>query len=97
MMKMGLLREVQALRERGYGKDLNSLNTVGYKELFAHLNGEHDLAAAVELMKRNTRRFAKRQETWFRADRRIQWIKMEKEFDWERIADEAERIYNGER
>lgn len=95
MMKAGLLEEVEGLRESGYGTDLNSLNTVGYKELFAYIKGECDLTTAVELIKRNTRRFAKRQETWFKADRRIHWIRIEKESDWERIADEVERIYVG--
>lgn len=95
MMKTGLLEEVEGLRERGYGAHLNSLNTVGYKELFAYLQGDYDLNTAVELIKRNTRRFAKRQETWFKADHRIHWIKVEKEPDWEQVADEVERIYVG--
>lgn len=93
MMAGGFLQEVQGLLKKGYGSDLNSMNSVGYKELFAHLRGEYDLTTAVELMKRNTRRFAKRQETWFRADRRIHWIAMGEESEWERVADEAERIY----
>ncbi|MEX2190198.1 MAG: tRNA (adenosine(37)-N6)-dimethylallyltransferase MiaA [Bacteroidota bacterium] len=93
MMKMGFLDEVHWLRDKGYGVDLNSLNTVGYKEMFAHLQGHYDLSAAIELIKRNTRRFAKRQETWFKADRRIHWINMDEDSDWERIGDEAERLF----
>ena len=94
MMSSGLLDEALWLKSHGYESDLNSLNTVGYKELFAHLNGQYDLSTAIALIKRNTRRFAKRQETWFRADRRIHWIMMNEESDWVRIADEAEEVYN---
>jgi len=94
MMSSGLLDEVLWLKAHGYESDLNSLNTVGYKELFAYLNGQYDLSTAIELIKRNTRRFAKRQETWFRADRRIHWIMMDEESGWTRIADAAEELYN---
>ncbi len=75
MMKMGFLEEVASLRTMGYTPDLNALNTVGYKELFEHLAGRISLTEAVESIKRNTRRFAKRQMTWFRRDQRIQWIR----------------------
>ncbi len=97
MMNLGFLDEVLWLRSRGYEADLNSLNTVGYKELFAHVDGWYELSMAMELIKRNTRRFAKRQETWFRADRRIHWIKMNDATEWERTADEAEKLYNRHR
>ena len=65
MMEQGLLEEVKALYP--YRK-LNALNTVGYKELFAYIDGRYDLNTAVELIKRNTRRYAKRQLTWFARD-----------------------------
>ncbi len=55
-------------------KILNSLNTVGYKEIIEHLEGNLTLERAVELIKRNTRHYAKRQLTWFRKDNRIQWF-----------------------
>ncbi|MEX2116868.1 MAG: tRNA (adenosine(37)-N6)-dimethylallyltransferase MiaA [Bacteroidota bacterium] len=93
MMRSGFLDEVRWLKSRGYTPDLNSLNTVGYKELYAHLSGQYDLSTATELIKRNTRRFAKRQETWFNADRRIHWIMMDEASDWERTADEAEELH----
>jgi tRNA dimethylallyltransferase len=51
----------------------NALNTVGYKELFAHLDGTLSLDEAVHLIKQNTRRFAKRQLTWFRAQPDVRW------------------------
>jgi tRNA dimethylallyltransferase len=55
-------------------KDLNALQTVGYKELFDHMDGKTDLDSAVELIKQNTRNFAKRQLTWFRKDTEINWF-----------------------
>ncbi len=62
MMKAGLLDEVKSVLEH---KDLKALNTVGYKELFDHLSGKTSLEEAVSLIKQNTRRYAKRQLTWF--------------------------------
>ncbi|MFC2103039.1 tRNA (adenosine(37)-N6)-dimethylallyltransferase MiaA [Bacteroidota bacterium] len=73
MINDGFVDEVQALLNAGYGKKLNSLNTVGYKEIISHLEGEITLERAIELIKRNTRRYAKRQFTWFNADDRIKW------------------------
>ena len=61
MMSAGLLDEVKSLLPN---RHLAALNTVGYKELFSHLDGELSLEEAVELVKQNTRRFAKRQVTW---------------------------------
>lgn len=58
-------------------KHLNSLNTVGYKELFAYFNGEYDLNKGVELVKRNSRRYAKKQLTWFKRDSEIHWFNPE--------------------
>ena len=71
MMEQGLLQEVQALVAR---KDLNALNTVGYKEIFQYLEGKYSLEEAVAEIKKNTRRFAKRQLTWFRKNTDIQWF-----------------------
>ncbi len=71
MMQNGLLNEVRSLQAY---KHLNALQTVGYKELFDHLDSKTDLATAVDLIKRNTRRFAKRQLTWFRRDAAIKWF-----------------------
>jgi tRNA dimethylallyltransferase len=53
------------------------LNTVGYKEVIAHIKGQLEYERMVELIKQNTRRFAKRQLTWFRRDERIRWIAMD--------------------
>lgn len=75
MIKSGLVKEVERILDEGFDPKLNSLNTVGYKEIISYLRGESDLSRAIELIKRNTRRFAKRQLTWFRADERIEWIR----------------------
>ncbi|MHA6280180.1 tRNA (adenosine(37)-N6)-dimethylallyltransferase MiaA [Salinimicrobium sp. CAU 1759] len=74
MMEQGLLQEAEALFSR---KHLNALNTVGYKELFKYLQGEWDLETAVSEIKKNTRRFAKRQFTWFRKNEQINWFKID--------------------
>ncbi|NJN77534.1 MAG: tRNA (adenosine(37)-N6)-dimethylallyltransferase MiaA [Saprospiraceae bacterium] len=63
MMKDGLLKEIESLYDH---KDLNALQTVGYKEFFAFKEGEYDVYEAIRLVKRNSRRYAKRQMTWFR-------------------------------
>ncbi|MCZ6703223.1 MAG: tRNA (adenosine(37)-N6)-dimethylallyltransferase MiaA [Ignavibacteria bacterium] len=74
MIGKGLVEEVKSILDDGYDKNLNSLNTVGYKEIISYLEDEITLDRAIELIKRNTRRYAKRQLTWFRADERIKWI-----------------------
>jgi tRNA dimethylallyltransferase len=74
MIAGGFLDEVRGLLERGYAERLASLRSLGYGEMTAHLKGELSLGEAIELMKRNTRRFAKRQLIWFRADPRVYWL-----------------------
>lgn len=71
MISEGLVKEAKQFYEH---KNLNSLNTVGYKEFFAHFAGEYDLNTAIELLKRNTRRYARRQLTWFNKDKEINWF-----------------------
>ncbi|MCP9199755.1 tRNA (adenosine(37)-N6)-dimethylallyltransferase MiaA [Gramella sp. GC03-9] len=71
MMQEGLLDEARKLYPN---RNLNALNTVGYKELFQYLDGEIDLETAISEIKKNTRRFAKRQLTWSRKDDRIKWF-----------------------
>lgn len=77
MIAKGLVDEVKSILEMGYDKKLNALNTVGYKEIISYLEGEINLELAVELIKRNTRHYAKRQLTWFKADRRIEWLNVD--------------------
>ena len=71
MVKNGLIEEVKNLLPH---KELNSLNTVGYKELFKHFEGEWELDFAIEKIKQNTRNFAKRQLTWFKKDQNTRWF-----------------------
>ena len=73
MMDSGLLDEARTLYPQ---RELNALNTVGYKELFAYLDGKWELSEAVERMKGNTRRYARKQLTWFKNDPDIQWIEL---------------------
>ena len=73
MIQDGLVDEVKNILSKGFFKNLNALNTVGYKEIISYLDKEITLERAVELIKRNTRRYAKRQMTWFRKDDRINW------------------------
>lgn len=77
MMESGLLDEVKQLLPF---KDLNALNTVGYKELFKYLEGEISLVEAVSEIKKNTRRFAKRQLTWFKKVEGICWFDYDTNF-----------------
>lgn len=74
MVRDGLVGETSQLLSRGFNRRLNSFNTVGYKEVCDYLEGKSTREAMVEAIKRNTRRFAKRQMTWFKADKRIHWI-----------------------
>ena len=71
MMESGLPDEVKSLVPF---RDCNALLTFGYKELFEHLDGKTDLNTAVNLIKKNTRNYAKRQLTWFRKDEEIKWF-----------------------
>jgi len=77
MLQAGLLEEVKSLKERGYHAGLVSMKALGYAHLLAHLAGETSLEEAIARFKRDTRRFAKRQMTWFRAEPGVQWLDME--------------------
>ena len=71
MIADGLVDEAKAVYPK---RALNSLQTVGYRELFAYFDGEYDLNRAIELIQQNTRHYAKRQMTWFRRDKEIHWL-----------------------
>jgi len=77
MVDDGLPDEIRALWQRGYGPDLAPLRSIGYREIGAHVQGHCDLETALAAMQRATRRFAKRQLTWFRADPTVEWIDAE--------------------
>jgi len=78
MMEQGLLDEVKKIRGEAKG-DLPALSGIGYRELIRHLDGFGTLGDAVDLIKLHTRQYAKRQMTWFRRDKRIEWFKGKKE------------------
>lgn len=86
MMEQGLLLEVQGLMPY---RHLNALQTVGYTELFDHLDGKHRLQEAVMLIKKNTRHYAKRQMTWFRRDPNIKWFSP---YNFHEIIDHSQAI-----
>lgn len=74
MMEQGLLDEVKALRAMGVPRSATSMQGLGYKELYACLNGAYPLEEAVRIIKRDTRHFAKRQLTWFKRERDVIWL-----------------------
>ncbi len=79
MMQNGLLEEVKSLLARGYSGNLKSFQGLGYKHMIKYIQGELSLADAILELKRDTRRLAKRQLTWFRKDKRIIWFTLEDE------------------
>lgn len=81
MIRQGLEREVRLVSDK---RHLNALNTVGYKEMFAYLDGEYDLDRAIELIQRNTRHYAKKQLLWFKRYGDVQWFSP---YDRQRILD----------
>lgn len=74
MLKNGLVEEVENLKALGYSKHMQSMKGIGYKEILSYLEGETTLEEAVELIKKGSRNYAKRQLTWFRKDPRVKWI-----------------------
>lgn len=74
MLEQGLLEEVTGLKQMGCHKDMVSMQGLGYKEILAYLDGECSLEEAVDLLKKETRHFAKRQLTWFRRERDVIWF-----------------------
>ena len=80
MAENGLIDEVTKLKEMGYGKELNSMQGIGYKEIRDYVDGLYDYDTAIETLKKNTRNFAKRQITWFKREKEVVWLNYE-EFD----------------
>jgi tRNA dimethylallyltransferase len=74
MFDAGLVEEVTALRDKGYSRNLVSMQGIGYKEIYASLDGEYDLDRARYIIKRDTRHFAKRQITWFKREKDVTWM-----------------------
>lgn len=74
MLQQGLADEVKSLQDKGYTKDMVSMQGIGYKELFDYLENKISLEEAVEQIKKDTRHFAKRQLTWFRREKQVAWM-----------------------
>lgn len=85
MVEEGLIEEA---RELYPFRDLNALNTVGYKELFKYFDNKISLEEAIEEIKINTRKYAKRQVTWFRKDKDYTWLSADKEINWKEVIHE---------
>lgn len=82
MLSAGLVDEVKRLRDMECTRDMVSMQGLGYKEIFAYLEGDCTLDEAVYILKRDTRHFAKRQLTWFRREEQVIWVNKD-EFDWD--------------
>jgi tRNA dimethylallyltransferase len=80
MLRDGLVEEVRALLAEGYHREMKALRCIGYKEICAYLAGEIGLDQAAELIKRDTRRYAKRQMTWFSKENDIYWLEYPESF-----------------
>lgn len=87
MMTKGLMNEVKSLKAAGYNRELVSMQGLGYKELLAYLDGEYSLEEAIDILKRDTRHFAKRQLTWFKREKDVVWV------DKDNFATENEVLY----
>jgi len=74
MMEMGLVDEVKKLRQKGYSCELKSMQSIGYRHVCAYLNGMTSYTEMITLLKRDSRRYAKRQFTWFRNDKEMIWV-----------------------
>ena len=94
MMEEGLPDEVKKLRRMGFGRDLKPMQSIGYKQMNQYLDGEITLERALELIKRDTKRLAKRQMTWLRQDKDIHWYQLPEDRD--RLMKEVETFYGVE-
>jgi len=74
MIENGLIEEVSTLKSQGYTSEMQSMKGIGYKEILYYLDGQISKEAAVELIKKGSRNYAKRQLTWFRKDPRVKWV-----------------------
>ncbi|MCI5126123.1 MAG: tRNA (adenosine(37)-N6)-dimethylallyltransferase MiaA, partial [Candidatus Electrothrix sp. AR5] len=89
MLEQGLIEEVEQLRSMGYAPDLPSMQSIGYKHVNKLLSGEWNQAEMLEYLVRDTRRYAKRQMTWFRKNQELNWFARD---DYEQIAAQAARV-----
>lgn len=88
MITAGLIDEVKSLLDAGYDRQLTSLQSLGYKQIISYLMDEISLEEAIYLIKRDTRRFAKRQIAWFKRDKRINWYVIDETTDYSKLVKE---------
>lgn len=94
MFDMGLVDEVKALMAKGYDKSLVSMQGIGYKEVIDYLNGETSLEECIDIIKRDTRHFAKRQLTWFKREKVVTYIDKDEFGTEDKCLKEMLRVYN---
>jgi len=97
MVEAGLIEEVQKLLDMGYQEDLVAFKGLGYKEIIGYLKGRYDLDTALDILKRDTRRYAKRQLTWFKRYDMVKWFNLSeyssKDKLFQQIVDEVEGFF----
>ena len=86
MFKRGLVDDTRELLKRGLAQNKTAMQAIGYRQVVEHLRGERSLAETIELVKIRTRQFAKRQLTWFRAQKNLEWIELQPEELLEKVA-----------
>lgn len=82
MIDKGLVEEVRGILDMGYSPELKPLKSIGYSEIVSYLSGNVTLARSIELIKRNTKRYAKRQMTWLRKEGGVEWVSPEKDYSY---------------
>ena len=98
MVKNGLVEEVKKLKNMGYTSDMVSMKGIGYKEILSSLDGAYDIDEAVEKVKQESRRFAKRQLTWFRREKETIWLEKEEySYDDNKILSKIKEILEEKR
>jgi len=93
MIEHGLVEEVKGILEKGYHPELKPLQSLGYRQVIARLNGAFDLDEAIRLIKRDTKQYAKRQLTWFKADPEVEWFTLPQ--DAEKIEERIKTAVQG--
>ena len=89
MVEQGLLDELKSLLSQGIPPEATSMQAIGYKELLGYIRGECTLEEATDLLKQSSRRYAKRQRTWFRRNPEVNWLMLEDEPDFEQVLHSA--------
>ncbi len=99
MMEEGLVEEVRRLIDSGVTRDMTSMQGLGYRQIYDHLMGSYDLDTAVDMIKQQTRHFAKRQLTWYRKEKNVTWVDLTEYQDDknapDKVAEYMQKVING--